>query len=202
MPNLFVLAGPNGTGKTTYYFTAVERKLIPESLPFINVDLITRDLGEYTAGNFARAELIARERISEKLENNLDFMIESNLAVQANYDWLENLIKKGYEIILYFLCTQLIDINIERVEARVIEGGHYVPPNIIEHRYKVGLSYLRGKIHIFKEVYLIDTTYQTTQLMAIIKNGLIEFKEPNSPKWVNDVLFITEKLQNRKNSTP
>lgn len=97
-------------------------------------------------------------------------MIESNLAVQANYDWIEHLIKRGYDVFLFFLCTQFITINIKRVQKRVLEGGHHVD--------------------------------ETANNMAVIKNGLLEFKDLNSLKWVNDVLFITEKLQNRKNYMP
>ena len=37
MPILYILAGPNGTGKTTFYSIAVQTGLIDENLPFINV---------------------------------------------------------------------------------------------------------------------------------------------------------------------
>ena len=198
MPTLFILAGPNGAGKTTYYTNAIEQNFIDPHLPFINVDLIAlKELGGYTEENFAQANLFARERIGRHLKSGEDFMIESNLAVQSNYDWIENVIKQGYNVILYFLCTSLLTINIERIQERVLEGGHYIPDNIVEHRYKMGLTYLKSKIFIFKEVYLIDTTYDTAQLMTIIKDGKIELKNSNSPAWVNDVLFLFEKLMEK-----
>jgi len=63
MPTLYILAGPNGAGKTTYYETAIAEGFIDSSLPFINVDLITRSLpGMYTEENFAKADVIAREK--------------------------------------------------------------------------------------------------------------------------------------------
>lgn len=62
MPFLYILAGPNGTGKTTYYTTALSKVLIEKQLPFLNIDLITKDLGGYSAENFAIAELIYREK--------------------------------------------------------------------------------------------------------------------------------------------
>lgn len=49
MPILYILAGPNGAGKTTYYYTALESKFIEQNLPFINVDVITKDFGDYTS---------------------------------------------------------------------------------------------------------------------------------------------------------
>ncbi len=83
MPTLYILAGPNGAGKTTYYETAIAEGFIDSNLPFINVDLITRALpGMYTAENFAKAEVIARNKIKEHINSMSDFMIESNLATQ------------------------------------------------------------------------------------------------------------------------
>lgn len=52
MPTVYILAGPNGTGKTTFYSIAVETGFIGKDLPFINVDLITQSLGAYTEENF------------------------------------------------------------------------------------------------------------------------------------------------------
>ena len=60
MPVLFILAGPNGTGKTTYYNSAIQRGFINPQLPFLNVDVIAKDeLGGYTEENFVRAEMIS-----------------------------------------------------------------------------------------------------------------------------------------------
>jgi predicted ABC-type ATPase len=80
---LYILAGPNGTGKTTYYETAIAEGFIDPSLRFVNVDLITRSLpGGYTGENFAKADELARIEIGEHLAAMRDFMIESNLATQ------------------------------------------------------------------------------------------------------------------------
>lgn len=50
MPALYILAGANGTGKTTYYLTASQQNFISSGLPFLNVDLIAKDeLGGYSA---------------------------------------------------------------------------------------------------------------------------------------------------------
>jgi len=140
MPTLYILAGPNGAGKTTLYFTAISQGFIDKDLPFINTDLITKDeLGGYTEENFVRAEAIVRERIAGHISRNEDFLIESNLARQSDYDWLELVKSKGYDIVLYFLCTSDIEINIGRVKKRVKEGGHDVPENIVTDRYNMSL---------------------------------------------------------------
>ena len=118
MPILYILAGSNGAGKTTYYNTAISQGFIDPTLPFINVDLIAKDElgGYYTESNFVKSEAIARQRIATYVENGNSFMIESNLAKDSDYDWINLMIKKGYTIILYFLGTDDLDINKNRVK--------------------------------------------------------------------------------------
>ncbi len=196
MPTLYLLAGPNGAGKTSYYETAIEEGFIQSNLPFVNVDLITRSLpGMYTPDNFVKAEEIAREEIASHISSMSDFMIESNLATQRDYDWISAMIKKGYEVVLFFLCTSFIEININRVKKRVAEGGHDVAESIIEHRYKMGLTYLKGSLQLFSKAYLIDNSESTALVMAELNNGILISKEPNAPKWISDVLYIIERMK-------
>lgn len=195
MPRLYILGGPNGTGKTTYYTTALSEIFIEKQLSFLNIDLLTKELGGFTAENFAHAEMIYRERITSLVKSQSDFMIESNLARSSDYDWLENMVKAGYEIVLYFLCTDDINIHIRRVQQRVIEGGHDIEVEIIKHRYQIALMYLKGKLHIFKEVYLIDnSTDEATIAAQITDEVLIEFSNSNY-QWVIDVLSLYKKIK-------
>lgn len=199
MPTLYILAGPNGAGKTTFYFTAINQGFIDKELPFINTDLITKDeLGGYTEENFVRAEAIVRERIAGHISRNEDFLIESNLARQSDYDWLKLIKSKGYDIVLYFLCTSDMEINIGRVKKRVKEGGHNVPENIVADRYRMALLYLRKEIFNFTEVYLIENSTETAEQIAIVRNGILISKKEDSPEWTNSILFFIEKLRDKK----
>jgi predicted ABC-type ATPase len=199
MPTLYILAGPNGAGKTTFYQTAVEQEFIPETLPFINIDSITKDeLGGYTESNFIKAEEIYRQRIGELITNSQDFMIESNLAKDSEYGWIEKMKQKGFDVVLYYLCTDYPDeVHVKRVQERVAEGGHDVPENIVHHRYRMSLLYLKSKLHLFKEVYLIDNE-DTAIEMATLQHGQIIHKKEKAPHWVQDTLSLVEKISNRK----
>jgi len=59
------------------------------------------ELGGYSMQNFERANLIYRERVGGYIESMQDFMIESNLAKQTDFDRLEKMKQKGYDIILF-----------------------------------------------------------------------------------------------------
>lgn len=200
MPRLYILAGPNGAGKTTFYQTAIEEGFISKELPFINVDLITKDqLGGYSEINFVRAEELYRERVGQLISNSQDFMIESNLSKDSEYSWIEKMKQKGYEVVVYYLCTDYPEeVHVQRVRARVLEGGHNVPENIIHHRYKMSLLYLKTRMHTFNKIYLIDNE-ETAIVMAELVNGIIITKDDNLPKWVVQSLSIIEKLR-RDNS--
>ena len=199
MPTLYVLAGPNGSGKTTFYNTAALSGLIDPSLPFVNVDLIAKnEAGGYSSAGFAIAEELMRERIGELLNTAQDFMIESNLARQSDYNWLQAVKQKGYELVLFFLGTDDLNVNLERVEKRVREGGHDVPPNIIEQRYRMGISYLRTGLRLFNRAELIDNTGAQPSSCAVVQNGQLMSKEAAAPEWVNNALYILERLADSK----
>ena len=195
MPDLYILAGPNGTGKTTYYNTAIEYGFISTTLPFLNADNICRDeLGGYSPENATIAEEIVRERIKELIAKEESFMIESNLALQSDYDWIYIMRIAGYRIILHFLCTSNVEINIARVQKRILEGGHPIAEAIIRQRYYNGLMYLKGKLHTFDEAILLDNSDVTPVKVAVINNGTLTNKIENTPAWANDALFIISKL--------
>jgi predicted ABC-type ATPase len=195
MPFLYILAGPNGTGKTTYYTTALSKVLIEKQLPFLNIDLITKDLGGYSVENFAMAELINRDKITSIIKDKNDFMIESNLAKSSDYEWIEKMVKAGYEVILYFLCNDDININTNRVQQRVMEGGHNIPVEIIRHRYKMTLAYLKGKLHLFTEVYFIDNSTDEAVIKAVIKDGILNEFDNENTIWVNDILSLYKRIK-------
>ncbi len=196
MPTVYILAGPNGTGKTTYYETAVAEGFIDQTLPFVNVDIITKSLpGGYKPENFVKAEAITRAILANHINSNNDFMIESNLSSQKDYDWIQAMITHGYDVVLFFLSTSTVKINIARVKNRVAEGGHYIAEPIIEHRYKMGLSYLKGKLQIFKKAYLIDNSGETALLAVELNAGLIVNEYPPLPHWVNEALYIVKRMK-------
>jgi predicted ABC-type ATPase len=170
-------------------------------LPFINIDLIVlRELGGYTAENLAKADQIARERMKALLHDRKDFMIESNLSKSADYDWIALMRKNGYETVLFFLGTNDVEINKNRVRARILEGGHAVADPIIEQRYQMGLSYLKARVLDFSNATLFDVSEHQPRIMAQLENGRIVYKASNCEAWIQASLELAEKIELRKGS--
>ena len=199
MPVLYILGGANGCGKTTWYNTNLENGFIDPVLPFINIDnIVLKELGSYTPENLALGERMARERMSNHIERRESFMIESNLSKSSDYEWIEKMQFKGYETVLYFLGTNDVSINKDRVQQRVAEGGHDVAYPVIEQRYRMGFSYLKSKVLNFTEAYLIDSSKSVPERMAILKQGKIIERIEEPALWVKETLFIAERLQQKQ----
>ena len=82
MPNLYIIAGCNGAGKTTASYT-----ILPELLDcheFVNADIIAAELSPYNPESVAlEAGRIMLQRINALLETRIDFAFETTLATRS-----------------------------------------------------------------------------------------------------------------------
>jgi predicted ABC-type ATPase len=78
MPTIYVIAGPNGIGKTTSSFD-----LLPKNIPLINSDEIAKDAREAGILSVNSQEYSNQEAarlVDEHLNRRSSFIIETNLA--------------------------------------------------------------------------------------------------------------------------
>jgi predicted ABC-type ATPase len=79
-------------------------------------------------------------RIRELISTKVDFAFETTLSTRSYLQLLTDARKSGYTIILIFFWLESIELAKQRVKDRVLKGGHNIPQEIIERRYKRGLS--------------------------------------------------------------
>jgi predicted ABC-type ATPase len=79
----------------------------------------------------------------------------------------------------------------------VLEGGHNIPPSLIEHRHQVSYSYLKSKILEFSEAIIIDVSLELPKQMAVLKLSKIEYEHPEILPWVKQILHIAERLRQK-----
>jgi predicted ABC-type ATPase len=143
---LFIIAGCNGAGKTTAFFT-----IVPEILnckEFVNADEIARGLSPFQPEKVAfEAGRIMLRRIDELLERGETFAFETTLATKSYRTTVEEAKAKGYVVTLLFFWLRNVELAIERVKTRVAEGGHNIEEEVIRRRF------FRGIANLF-EIYL------------------------------------------------
>ncbi len=141
MPNLYMIAGCNGAGKTTASDT-----ILPEILDcreFVNADNIARGLSPYNVESVAfEAGRIMLSRIAELLVEGVDFAIETTLSTRSYVSLVHKAQAKNYKVTLIYVWLESAELAIERVAKRVSMGGHNIPAEVIRRRYERGIGNL------------------------------------------------------------
>ncbi len=139
-PLLVVLAGPNGSGKTTFFHAY----LAPAGLRFVNADVLARDLGLEARQGGAAADAVRATLI----EQGESFVTETVFSDPAGAKWaqFEAAVSRGYTVLLVFISVGGPDVCDERVAMRVSQGGHDVPPDRLVSRYPRVMDNLRSAL--------------------------------------------------------
>lgn len=141
MPNLYIIAGCNGAGKTTASFT-----LLPEILDckeFVNADIIAAGLSPFNPESMALpAGRLMLQRMKELMQAKVDFAFETTLATRSYVSLIEKAKAIGYTVSLLFFWLDSPEMAQQRVYQRVQQGGHHTPHEVISRRYGRGLHNL------------------------------------------------------------
>jgi predicted ABC-type ATPase len=140
---LYIVAGANGSGKTTFAksFSTIN------NLYFINADEIAKELDQHDITKYkVKAGKIFFEEFHKRLNLNQSFVVETTLSGKYLIKYIQKAKALNFYISLIYLFLENPQTNILRVENRVRNGGHYVPTEDIVRRF------YRSK-HMFKTVY-------------------------------------------------
>jgi predicted ABC-type ATPase len=132
--HLYIIAGPNGSGKTTFVLRFLPYYV--DCINFVNADLIAAGLSPFSPDVAAiKAGRIMIEQIQEHISAGHDFAIETTLASRSYVRLLKDLKKKGYKIHLFYLWLHRPDLALKRIATRVRAGGHDVPQEVVRRRF-------------------------------------------------------------------
>jgi predicted ABC-type ATPase len=134
---IVILAGPNGAGKTTF---AREFLLGEADCPvFVNADLIASGLSPFTPGVSAvRAGRVMLEEIKGHVRAGRSFAFETTLSGRLYARLIPRWRARGYRVKLVYLKLANVELALSRVAARVRQGGHDVPAEVVARRFGAG----------------------------------------------------------------
>lgn len=181
-----IFAGVNGAGKSTLY---QQYKYNPNEAR-INSDEIVQKIGSWKNDkDQMMAAKIAVQKIKECMENGESFNQETTLAGKSILKTIEKAKNMGYKIYMHYVGLESADLAKERVKQRVLKGGHSIPEDIIEKRYKESMENLKKIIPMCDRVKIYDNTNKF-KISANIEQGNIIWK--TSTKWLNPILLEVE----------
>lgn len=138
-PQLRIIAGPNGSGKTTFVTRFLPR--YAEVRNFVNADLIAAGLSPFAPEQAAiRAGRIMLAEIERLAVDHVDFAFETTLSGRTYEPLVRRLRQEGYNVLLYFLWLPTLDLNLGRIAQRVRLGGHNIPEETVRRRHGRGIA--------------------------------------------------------------
>ena len=141
MPRLYIISGPNGSGKTTASYGVLPELL--DCSEFVNSDEFAKHLSPFSPESaYITASRLMMRKVQYLFDRREDFCIETTLATRSLLKMTRNAQAKGYYVTVLYFWLNSPDIAVQRVAARVQAGGHDIPEETIRRRYRMGLYYL------------------------------------------------------------
>jgi predicted ABC-type ATPase len=147
-PAVVVIGGPGtrrrwvSAGKPT-----CAAALLPVDLgirQFVNADTIASGLAAFAPETAAiQAGRVMLERLAELARERQSFAFETTLASRSFAPFLRRLRADGYHLHVILVWLRSHELAVQRVAARVSQGGHSVPEGTIRRRYRRGLINFR-----------------------------------------------------------
>lgn len=201
IPQLMVFAGPNGAGKSTLSAT-----MLADGTPIFDGDKEFAKLKQrfdatdsgtlYDAVNGHIFEAWKNEQLLAKS----DCAFETNFRSVAVMNTVSQFKRQGYETTLFWFALPEIKDAIERVELRVLSGGHQVSLENIKTNFTEGLKNLKQFFKDFDHVRFYQNIAQANNELEIshyltLEKGMIIKQTATLPDWLN---FTQDTSQKKK----
>lgn len=191
-PTMCVIAGPNGSGKTTTTIQLLNDEWANDSL-YINPDNIAQEIfGDWNSRDaiLKAAELASRQRY-ECLNSRSDFVFETVFSSDEKLDFIIKAKEAGFFIRFFYVCTSDPTINVTRIAQRYINGGHEVPISKVISRYYKSLLNAAKAIAIVDRAYVYDNSVENQLpilLYRTVDGKLFKQYTTDIPRWAEMLL--------------
>lgn len=183
-----IFGGVNGAGKSTIFNMLDDEEKDKLGIR-INVDELVANRGDWTDNKlqFEASKQIVKS-IKECINNKNSFNQETTLSGRSI---VTNIIKAkeiGFEIELYYVYVDNVEIAKERVIERVKNGGHGVPEDLIEKRYIKSLENLKLIIPMCDKVSIFSNTTVFNEVVSIV-NGEVTQMINDLPEFIINAIL-------------
>lgn len=175
-----ILGGVNGVGKSSLYGSL---NLSRTDLGIIiDADKITASLG----GDKLQGGKQAVKRISECLENGINFTQETTLSGTKTLRTIKSARERGFYVRLYYVAVGELSESLSRIENRVRKGGHDIPRDDVTRRFNKRFEDVLRVLPFCDEVHFIDNENGFVKVGEYKNGSLITFGE-NTPEWIREL---------------
>lgn len=166
-PYLIIIAGCNGSGKSTF-----SRASVKGIIPF---DYDKKFIENYnTLQDIDIRSEMAREKTTQEFESSIDgaFSNKESFCYETNFDtsplfWAQQAKSLGYHVELHFYCIQDQQMARDRVALRTRNAGHPVPDDVVDYKWREGYKNLNLHFDYFDRVVLFENSSSNKPMKAL-----------------------------------
>ena len=133
--NVIIIAGPNGSGKTTFASEYLRDSIISK---YISADAIAEKMVS-NPEDFGKVRIQAGRLFFQEIYRLIgaekDVIVEVTLSGKGFERIISRLKRAGYTVTIVFIFLKSAEMCVARVRNRVIAGGHHVPTEDIVRRF-------------------------------------------------------------------
>lgn len=177
-PMLLCFAGPNGSGKSTI------TKFFDIAGEYTNADDVVSSTG---MGNEEAAKFVDKKRY-DSIEAKSDLTFETVLSSKYKMDILRKSKTEGYFIKCVFVLTADPELNVARVESRVMQGGHDVDREKVKTRFYKSLANIKELMSLCDILHVYDNTDTPYRIIRKHKDSITIF--PNEYWDEEDIIAL------------
>ncbi len=189
-PILIVIAGPNGSGKTSLTGKILKHEWFADCT-YINPDFIAQEkFGDWNSPEAViSAANYAHDLRYELLGTRKSMIFETVFSSEEKIKFVMEAVKNDYFVRLFFVGTDSPIINSARIAKRVLGGGHDVPITKIISRYSKSIA---NCVTVAKEVdrlYVYDNSVdnQDPILLFRMTKGKLEKRYRDINEWAKEI---------------
>ena len=192
-PILIIIAGPNGSGKTSITHKILEHEWV-QNCVYINPDNIAKDtFGDWNSHEAVlKAANLAAQIRQDCIAQRKSLIFETVLSASDKIEFIQLAKQQGYFIRLFFVGTENPTINAGRIAQRVMEGGHDVPISKIISRYSKSIANCCMAATLVDRAYLYDNSAQFEEpklLFRVVDGSVAKEYEPIN-NWALPILHF------------
>lgn len=194
MPKLFIITGSNGAGKSTVGFSYLnhyhsdvfdgDKEYLKKRSLLWKQGLRSEKLIKELASNYV--DELLDGLVKSDIHQKIDFAYEGHFSLETSWNLPKVFKKEGYEIHLIFFGLSDIELSVQRVLIRAIEGGHYVDRITLTENFYGNLKKVDQHLDLFDSLEVVDTSITIHKSLILVRNGTVIESLAYSylPKWV------------------
>ena len=191
-PVLIVIAGPNGSGKTTITSKILRHEWMEDAV-YVNPGQVAQErYGDWNSEEAVmKAVLYCEQQREDCLRNAKSLIFETVLSSDGKIDFIRRAHSAGYFIRIFFVATKHPSINAARIAQRVMEGGHDVPIAKVISRYYKSIINCKRCISLADRVYIYDNSIDDADARLLFRTSdgkLYKQYVEDIPEWASTIL--------------